>query len=508
MEYWTIILAILTGLFAIYYFFTGEDFFVKHGIPHTKPLFLFGNMARVIFRRTTFVEHMVDIYNIHKEAKYVGCYDFTYPVLMIRDLELIKNIAVKNFDHFTDHRNFTDPDLEPLFGNNLFSLRGDKWRGIRNLLTPAFTSSKMKAMFKLMSKCAETFSNSLNEQCAMKSIEFNSKDIFTRYTNDAIATCAFGIAVDSMKDPNNEFYVLGKQATNFEGIKSLKFFIARSFPMFAKIFRMKLIDTEVEDFFYKLVSDTIKARDEQGINRPDMIQLMMETRGNKSDSKTPELTIESMTSQAFIFFFGGFDSTSTLMCFVAHQIAICPEVQKKLQFEIDQVMEKCNGEPTYEAINSMEYLDAVINETMRLYPAGAFIDRLCTKNYELPPTLPGAKPVMLKPGDNVWFGVWPMQRDPQYFSDPETFNPDRFMGDAKTNFNQNAFMPFGIGPRMCIGNRFALLETKVLFLYLLAKFDIIIGKKMLLPLRLSKSTFNLMAEGGFWLDLKPRKSSN
>nr|ACE75339.1 cytochrome P450 [Glyptapanteles indiensis] len=499
------VLAALAGLVIVYYFFFGENYFHKYGIPHPRRLAIFGNMAPIIFRRNTFVGHITDIYNLHKEAKYVGFYDFGMPVTMIRDLELIKSITVKHFDHFMDHRGFADPEIEPLFGNNLFSLRGDRWREIRTLLTPAFTSSKMKAMFKLMSECANTFGDALVKQAENTADGFFSKDIFTRYTNDAIATCAFGIAVDSMKNPDNDFYVLGRRATNFDGIKSLKFFMIRSFPLITKLFRVKLIETKIENFFYDLVKDTIATRDAQGINRPDMIQLMMETRGNKPGSKNPELSIESMTSQAFIFFFGGFDSTATTMCFTAHEIASNPDIQKKLQEEIDQVLEKDNGNPSYESINGMHYLDAIVNETLRLYPIAGFMDRVCTESFELPPTLPGIKPLKVNPGDNLWIPAWAIHRDPEYFPNPDKFDPERFMGDAKDTINHSAYLPFGVGPRMCIGNRFALLEIKVLFFYLLAKCNITPSKKMILPMRLSKKSFALMADGGFWLDIQPRK---
>ncbi|XP_053599170.1 cytochrome P450 9e2-like [Microplitis demolitor] len=141
-------------------------------------------MGKIIFRRATGVDLINDTYNYNSEAKFVGFFNFTSPMILIRDLELIKSITVKNFDHFVDHKSLSDPEMDPLFGSNLFSLSGDRWRQIRTLLSPAFTSSKMKGMFKLMSECASNFSDFLVGQVQNNLIEFNSKDIFTRYTND------------------------------------------------------------------------------------------------------------------------------------------------------------------------------------------------------------------------------------------------------------------------------------------------------------------------------------
>lgn len=158
-------------------------------------------------------------------------------------------------------------------------MSGDRWREARNLLSPAFTSSKMKAMFELMMQCAENFTKYIAEQAEDPRNMIATKDLFTKYTNDVIATCAFGINVDSLKNPTNDFYVLGREATNFEGILSLKFFLARAFPKLVKLFRMKIVADHVKHFFMDIVRTTIETRDANGINRPDMLQLMMEARG-------------------------------------------------------------------------------------------------------------------------------------------------------------------------------------------------------------------------------------
>lgn len=219
------------------------------------------------------------------------------------------------------------------------------------------------------------------------------------------------------------------------------------------------------------------------------------------------------------------------MCFVIHEIAANPDIQLKLQNEIDDIFDKCNGDVTYEAVNGLEYLDAVINETLRYYPIAGFLDRMCTKSFELPPTLPGEKPLVLKRGDFIWFPVYPLQRDEKYFNDPDKFYPERFIEDPKGTLNSPAYMvyfiiiiliftccfvvlivvnlifnhqPFGVGPRMCIGNRFALLETKVLIVHLIAKCKLKPAKKMIMPLQLSKKSIVMTAEGGFWLDVEAR----
>lgn len=497
------ILAFVAVILAIYYYiFKDLSYFRKVGLPYIEPWPILGNMTPIFFRQKSMAKVMSDVYNLHPTAKYVGFFDIGNPVLVIRDLDLIKSIGVKNFEHFPDHRNFVDEVQEPIFGRNLFSLRGDQWRETRTMLSPAFTSSKLKGMYKLMNQCAADFTYYMSKMPKEKrTIEM--KDTFTKYTNDVIATCAFGIGINSLKNPTNEFYVLGKEATNFNGIQSLKLFLMRCYPRLSRIFNVKFVSDRVANFFTNIIKTTIDTRNQEHIVRNDMIQLMMEAK-EKRIEMGKDFELIDMVAQAFIFFFGGFDSVSTAMCFTIHEIGINPEIQERLQQEIDGVLEETDGNPTYDVINNMKYLDAVINESLRRYPIAVFIDRLCAETFELPPSLPGLKPFVVKKGMNLWFPIYGHHHDPKYFDEPYKFNPDRFLEHGKEIHNSGAYMPFGLGPRMCIGNRFALLEMKVLIFHLLSRCNLKPCAKTAIPLELSKKGFNMTAENGFWMDIEER----
>ncbi|XP_012529711.2 cytochrome P450 9e2-like [Monomorium pharaonis] len=503
MEYWSILLSIIIGAFSIYYLFKNFNFFKRHGVLHVPPFPTFGVTTSLIFRRESFIDFLLKIYNFYPDAKYFGIYLITKPTFLVRDPELIKSILVKDFEAFQNRRGFSDLS-DPLFAKNLFSLRGEEWRNVRTLLSPSFTSSKMKMMFTLMSECAENFTKFLSTLSEDK-CEMDTKDAFSKYTNDVIATCAFGIKINSMKDPTNKFYVYGKEAFNFFRSRSLKFLFLRSFPSLGRFFNMKLMDDKIMNFFKDIVKTTIATRDAEHITRPDMLQLMMDIRGKEGRR---ELDIDEMTAQAFVFFFGGFDTSSTAMSFVAHEIAANPEVQTKLQQEIDNALEESNGEVSYESINRLEYLDAVISEALRLYPPAPFLDRQCNKDYELPSTLPGEKPFVTKKGMNFWIPVVAIHRDKKYYDDPEKFCPDRFLNNG-TNQNSSLhassyYMPFGLGPRMCIANRFAILEVKVLLFHLLARCELKPCAKTTSPMKFAK-TLIVMPENGFWLNIQGRK---
>ncbi|XP_018304776.1 cytochrome P450 9e2-like [Mycetomoellerius zeteki] len=500
MEPFTLLLFILTASICFYFVLNKfkSSYFEQLKIPHVRPIPILGNMAPFVFRRMCHMELQQKMYNLFSNAKFFGFYDFMMPMFVIRDPDLISTIAVKQFDNFCDHHGFVNETLDPIAGRNLFNMKGDHWREMRKLLSPSFTSSKMKMMFGLICQCAENFSNFVVTQTE-DAKTYDMKNLFSRYTNDTVATCAFGIEVDSFKNPNNEFFLLGKEALNFDGWLAFKFLMHRNFPQLAKLIKLRMFGPKVENFFKDIVATTVKIRDEQGIVRPDMIQLMMESRKKNG----PEYDINEMTAQAFVFFLAGFDTIATAMCFMTHEIGVNPDVQGRLREEIDDVLRQTNGKPTYEAINCMKYLDAVIHEALRLYPIVSFLDRKCVKETKLPSATPDGEPITLKPGDSIWIPSFSLHRDPKYYPHPDKFDPDRFLNGDVDN---SVYMPFGIGPRICIGNRFALMQAKVMLFYLLWRCDLEPDIKTRIPMLFNKKMFLMMADGGFWLKLRVRKS--
>lgn len=207
MEYKSILLSFVICAFGVHYLFRHFSIFKRYGIVHIPLIPLLGSAMSVIFRRMSFIDFIRKMYNFNPDAKYFGLHAITTPVLLLRDPELIRSVLVQNFATFPDRFGF---DLnEPLLANLLaFSLRGQKWRDVRDLLSFSFTSSKMKIMFALMSECAVDFANFLSTFISAEKSDMDMKDAFAKYAIDIIATCAFGIKIDSMKNPTNKSFCL------------------------------------------------------------------------------------------------------------------------------------------------------------------------------------------------------------------------------------------------------------------------------------------------------------
>ncbi|KAK4874016.1 hypothetical protein RN001_013376 [Aquatica leii] len=353
---------------------------------HITPLPILGNSSKILFRQTSILDYSHDLYKTFSHERYYGSHQFNSPVLHIKDIDLIKKITVKSFDQFVDRNGSITEDVDPLIGKSLLNLKGQRWRDMRAILSPSFTSSKMKMMFELISECAKEFTKYFEKQNKTL-FEVEMKDIFTRYTNDAIATVAFGFKCNSVENENNEFYKMAKEATKFSGTAFLKFFLYSCIPKLSKFLKLRLIPTPAATFFRRIVKDTLNKREKEGLIRPDMIHLLMEARTGiivNDDSYVPDagfaatteskilhsetkpklkLSDEDITAQALIFISGGFETSSTLMSFIAYELAMNEEIQKKLQMEIDKTLYKCNGKLTYEAVHKMKYMDMVVSET-------------------------------------------------------------------------------------------------------------------------------------------------
>lgn len=499
-------------------------------VPHKRPWPIIGNMWNLIIRKVSFIDNVILIYNQFPGKRYSGIFQFHLPVFVIRDLNLLKKITIKDFDYFTDHRSVVPDDVDPVFAKNLVALKGQRWKEMRANLSPAFTSSKMRGMFYLMSECSKEFTNYFlkkDEQIT----EVEMKDVFSRFTNDVIASTAFGIKIDSLTDQNNEFFAMGRDVTSISGLRAIKFFILNFFPIVMKVFRIKLFP-KASTFFENLVSQTIKIRERDNIIRPDMIHLLMEAKkgnlkyeedtatttdagfatvtesqiGQVAKPQKQQLTDMDIAAQALLFFFAGFDTSSTVMSFMAHELAVNVEIQEKLQQEIDDVLEECNGEITYDAISKMKYLDMVVSEVLRKWTPGVATDRVCVKDYAIEPENEDEKPLIIEKGTSIFIPIRAFHYDPQYFPDPEKFDPDRFSDENKHKILPYSYIPFGIGPRNCIASRFGLLEVKTIYFHLLSKFNLTVVSKTCVPMVLTKKKLRMEPDNGFWLGLERREN--
>ncbi|KAK3908720.1 Cytochrome P450 9e2 [Frankliniella fusca] len=494
---WYIILPVLLCLF---YWHGTRNFshWRKLGVKHIPPEFFFGNIRKRVLFRVSFHELQKELYFSFAGERVAGIYEGRRPVLMVRDPELIRLVMVRDFDHFVD-RPVLRFRQRPSVSNMLISLQGAQWKSVRAILTPTFTSGKIKSMSLLVMDVGKQMVSFLNNLIDKPDgCEMEMKDFFGRFTLDVIASCAFGVQCDSLQSPDAEFAAYAGKFNDIPLHERMIIFTVLLFcPQLARFLPLSFMNKGVLNFLESVVRDTKERRIKEGIRRNDFLQLMIDALESEKDEEKSVLNEDIVIAQAILFLLAGFETSSTVLCFTAFELALNPDIQSKLREEISRVLEKHGGECNYDAVQEMEYLDMVIHESMRKHPPVARMDRKCTKEYAIPDTN-----ITLKPDASVTIPVMGLHYDSQYYPDPERFDPLRFSSEEKAKRSPYVYLPFGSGPRNCIGARFALTSTKMALVYFLQDFGVEPCSKTKIPYAYSKFSMLLKADKGIWLNIK------
>jgi cytochrome P450 len=156
------------------------------------------------------------------------------------------------------------------------------------------------------------------------------------------------------------------------------------------------------------------------------------------------LTNKEILAQAILFLIAGYETSGSSLSFISYNLACYPEYQEKLLDEVDRVLQKYDG-LSYEAVNEMPYMDMIIHESQRIYPPLVRLDRTCNKDYQY-------GDIKISKGQIISVPIWALHHDPEFYPDPYKFDPERFNEENRKKRPNEAFIPFGTGPRNCIGN--------------------------------------------------------
>nr|XP_009934832.1 PREDICTED: cytochrome P450 3A29-like [Opisthocomus hoazin] len=454
-------------------------------------LVLYGIWPFQAFKRT-FLEYRQGLQNFDqmcfkKYGKIWGIFDGRQPVLAVLDPILIKNILVKEcYTIFTNRQNF---GLNGILESAVFVAEDEKWKRIRTVLSPAFTSGKLKEMFPIINHYGEKLVENIEKKVAND--EFvTMKDIFGAYSMDVVTSTSFSVNIDSMSNPSDPFVANIKKFLKFSFLNPVFVFLVM-FPFVIPVLEkmnVTLLPSTVIDFFMNVFTKMKKEREKgSGMDRVDFLQLMVDSQISHDSSKSAEtnsyksLSDEEILAQALVFVLAGYETTSSTLSYISYNLATHPDVQQRLQDEIDANLPN-KATPTYNAVMQMEYLDMVVNESLRLFPPVGRIERVCKKTVELNSvTIPKSMVVMIP--------AYVLHRDPGYWPEPEEFRPERFSKDSREPIDPYTFLPFGAGPRNCIGMRFALLVVKVAVVVLLQNFSFRTCKDTPIPLVLDSRSF-------------------
>lgn len=479
-----LLVALLTIAGFLYRYFTSTfSYWSDRGVCYITPLPIFGNVKEVMLMRTSVAEGYQNLYNSFQGQPFAGIFQTRQPTLMVRDPNLVRTILTQDFTYFSSRGLPYDMRKDPLSAH-LLNLDGQAWKEMRSHLSPAFSVARVKNMVDRMAECAQQLVASLKTQVEAGggSFDLEAKEAAARYTTDVLGTCAFGLRFDSLRDPNSQFRNIGRRVFQPSAKATLRRFARLLLPAFIfKYLKVQTIPEDVSQFFLMIVRQGMDYREENPGFSKDFLQQLVELRRKgkeaeknkvktEEDGKTEgadeqenhlELSDGVIAAQALSFFLAGFETSAGTLAFCLLELAVNPDIQSKARREVFNATNS-HGGISYEALQKMKYLDAILSETLRKYPPAANLVRAVTKPY----TIPGTD-VRLDTGVRVVVPVFAIQRDEQYFHDPDVFQPERFLEERQ----HKAFMPFGDGPRVCIGRPFGLLQAKTALAALLSQFE-------------------------------------
>lgn len=383
---------------------------------------------------------------------------------MVCDADVMTQIGISKFDHFVDRISFLNIKSDTLFGKSLILLCGNRWRAMRSTLIPAFTGSKLRNMFEcFVNETAQNFIKSINTRSEQDgAIRCEMLRFFSHFGADIGASLSFGLNINSFENPTNKFLKYGDAANYFSGFESgSRVVLMGMFPKLMRAIDFGFVPHRVKMFFKSVVLDTMNERLARQTCRPDVVNTLLETRNERlkrqyESSKCIDGGVDwsddELVAQCFVLFFITLDSVSNVLAFMSYELACDQGVQQKLHQEIRTVNDSLdNSQLTIGAISKLKYLDQVINETLRRWPNALLSTRKCTKDVEI--DLGDGKKVKIERGIGLWIPITTFHNHPDNFENPTKFDPDRFSDANISKIRTGSFMPFGIGPRSCLGKR-------------------------------------------------------
>ncbi|CAG2104153.1 unnamed protein product, partial [Medioppia subpectinata] len=429
-----------------------------------------------------------DCYQVNQVAKYgpvFGDYALDRKQISITDPELIKDIFIKDFHVFADHRRWhTGSSTVNMI---LFFMPGnDDWKRVRSAISPVFTASKLRSMMASTTDISDRLVECL-AQFEQKGEIIDIYKYVGGFAMDVLSASAFGINAESISNPDNPIITNAKKAFAFN--YGFGIIMSILWPRMARLLRCEPFDIQAIQYFETLAKrliDDRKARINTDRTKfyKDFLQIMLdseisvdqtntnydlvdkdsdETFGNPMANNNTlikgTLTTDELSAQALQFLIAGYDTTSAAITHALYYLSQHKDCQQILYEEL----QSCD-EFTYEKLSQLKYLNAVINETLRLAPSLTRIQRECVQDYKL-----GNTGITILKGTSVEILSYALHRQPDLWPNPNDFIPDRFINPTHHPY---AYIPFGGGPRVCIGQRFAMQEMRMCLAKLVNKFEL------------------------------------
>lgn len=348
----------------------------------------------------------------------------------------------------------TTERLGKYIGFGLLTNNGASWLRQRRLIQPGFHKEKLSALTELMVHEINSFCTELDKTIAAKS-EVELHDIMTTLTYRIIARSIY-----SDDQTENDL----KRSRHI--IDSIQRYMVRNLrvPVISRInqiigrekYHMNLM-AEGRDIIRKGISQRKELQEE----RPDLLDMLLSSR--YEDTGEP-MEVEQLIDEILILFAAGHETSANAMTWCWNLMIKHPDILEKVRAEYKQI--SAQGPLSFQSVMQLSYTKQVIQESMRLYPPAWIMDRVAVEDDEI-------DGFQIKKGDIIMPFIYGIHRDPDYWEDPDTFDPNRFTPEKFKKLPAYSYFPFGGGPRMCVGFQFAYMEMVLILAMLSDRYEFI-----------------------------------
>ena len=381
--------------------------------------------------------------------KFESIYKVSNPIRHVyvsHDPDIIKHILQDNNKNY--HKSFGYEILKLLLGNGLLTSEDDFWRKQRRLAQPAFHKQRLANLNDLMLGFSLELAENIEKQGKS---DFNIAPEMMEVALKIVSKSLFGSDIDNLVDKVSDNLDIVLEAA----MKRIRnpLYPPTWFPTPSNFVEKKGMNGLIE-----VVTGIISKRRNESAQKDDLLAMLMEA---KDEETGEQMSDQQLLDECMTIFLAGHETTAVGMSWMIYCLTQNPEVTDKLCTEIDLVLEGRN--PTIEDLRKLTYTRMVVDELLRLYPPAWIIGRKSlnadiVKGYELPADT------------NILFPTFAVQRDPRWWDEPEKFIPERFSKENNSKRHKYVYFPFGGGPRLCIGNNFALMEMQIITVVLMQRF--------------------------------------
>ena len=389
-----------------------------------------------------------------RNLKEVG--DFYYSNMMMRKYYITSNPEAINHVLVSNQKNYIKSpayqQLKMVIGNGLITSEGDFWRKQRRLAQPAFYKTQLEELYTVMQSITESYCEKLSGKCQETEFLEWSEEM-NKLTADIVLKTLFTtdnnsdqkVMYDSM-GAAQDFVVYCMQNPHLVPLTYIN-------GKRKKFFKNKAV------FDHKIM-EIITARRNHKNDAPDLLNMLM----NVEDADTGEvMSDQQLRDEIMTMYAAGHETSANALSWTLYLLAQHPEIVERLRSEAQLVIGN-KASPDFGNLRRLTYTKQVIEESMRLFPPVWSLGR---ENLE-DDTILGYP---IRKGSIIFISNYTLHRDPRYWKNPAVFNPDRFSPEQVKNRNRMFYLPFGAGPRMCIGNHFAMMEMQLILSTLINKFE-------------------------------------